>query len=141
MPRDEKLDHLKRVPLFEKLGTAELERLGKLETTRIPWGIGMGRPAFVTARLMETWAHGLDVHAAVGERLVAALEATDLRVEGRPVPLAISVGVAPFGGGDSLDAKRLLALADKAMYVVKAGGGGGSLEAPAAARELGTEPA
>ena len=30
MPRDEKLDHLRRVPLFEKLGTAELERLGQL---------------------------------------------------------------------------------------------------------------
>jgi len=30
MPRDEKLDHLKRVPLFEKMGTAELERLSQL---------------------------------------------------------------------------------------------------------------
>jgi CRP/FNR family transcriptional regulator, cyclic AMP receptor protein len=30
MPRDEKLDQLRRVPLFEKLGTAELERLGQL---------------------------------------------------------------------------------------------------------------
>jgi CRP/FNR family cyclic AMP-dependent transcriptional regulator len=30
MPRDEKLEHLRRVPLFEKLGTAELERLGQL---------------------------------------------------------------------------------------------------------------
>jgi diguanylate cyclase (GGDEF)-like protein/PAS domain S-box-containing protein len=79
--------------------------------------------------------------AAVGERLVAALEATDLQVQGSAVPLAISVGVAPFGGPGSLDAERLLALADKAMYVVKAGGGGGSREAPAAARALGAEPA
>jgi uncharacterized protein (TIGR03084 family) len=33
---------------------------------RVPWGIGMSPPSFVTARLMETWAHGLDVCAALG---------------------------------------------------------------------------
>jgi uncharacterized protein (TIGR03084 family) len=33
---------------------------------RVPWGIGMRTPSFVTARLMETWAHGLDVGAALG---------------------------------------------------------------------------
>lgn len=33
---------------------------------RIPWGIGMRTPSLVTARLMETWAHGLDVRAALG---------------------------------------------------------------------------
>jgi uncharacterized protein (TIGR03084 family) len=33
---------------------------------RIPWGIGMRPPSLITARLMETWAHGLDVCAAVG---------------------------------------------------------------------------
>lgn len=32
---------------------------------RVPWGIGMGLPSLVTARLMETWAHGLDVRAAL----------------------------------------------------------------------------
>jgi len=30
MPRDEKLEHLRRVPLFAKMGTRELERLGEL---------------------------------------------------------------------------------------------------------------
>ncbi len=30
MPRDEKLEHLRRVPLFAKMGTRELERLGAL---------------------------------------------------------------------------------------------------------------
>jgi diguanylate cyclase (GGDEF)-like protein/PAS domain S-box-containing protein len=79
--------------------------------------------------------------AAVGERLVAALDATDLRVEGTPVPLAVSVGVAPFEGSESPDPERLLALADRAMYVVKAGGGGGSREAAAVEPELGAEPA
>jgi uncharacterized protein (TIGR03084 family) len=33
---------------------------------RVPWGIGMRAPSFVTARLMETWAHGLDVRNALG---------------------------------------------------------------------------
>ena len=33
---------------------------------RVPWGIGMRPPSLVTARLMETWTHGLDVRAAVG---------------------------------------------------------------------------
>jgi uncharacterized protein (TIGR03084 family) len=37
---------------------------------RVPWGIGMRPPSFVTARLMETWAHGLDVRAALGVRAV-----------------------------------------------------------------------
>ena len=30
MPRDEKLEHLRRVPLFAKMGNRELERLGEL---------------------------------------------------------------------------------------------------------------
>ena len=35
------------------------------QSARIPWGLGMGWRAFVTARLMEHWAHGLDIRAAV----------------------------------------------------------------------------
>jgi uncharacterized protein (TIGR03084 family) len=34
---------------------------------RVPWGLGMSARAFGTARLMETWAHGLDVRAASGQ--------------------------------------------------------------------------
>jgi uncharacterized protein (TIGR03084 family) len=33
---------------------------------RIPWGLGMSWRAFVTARLMEHWAHGLDIGTAAG---------------------------------------------------------------------------
>ena len=34
---------------------------------RLPWlGTDMSAKSFGTARLMETWAHGLDIHAAVG---------------------------------------------------------------------------
>jgi uncharacterized protein (TIGR03084 family) len=52
---------------WERTSASEVDRLASLEsTTRVPWGLGMGRPAFVTARLMETWAHGLDVRGAVG---------------------------------------------------------------------------
>ena len=40
--------------------------LGLAPDARVPWGIGMRTPSFVTARLMETWAHGLDVRAALG---------------------------------------------------------------------------
>lgn len=35
-------------------------------STRVPWGLGMGWRAFVTARLMEHWAHGLDIREALG---------------------------------------------------------------------------
>lgn len=36
---------------------------------RVPWGAGpMAARSFVTARLMETWAHGLDCFAAVGRQ-------------------------------------------------------------------------
>jgi len=33
---------------------------------RVPWGLGMSARSFVSARLMEHWAHGLDIRAAVG---------------------------------------------------------------------------
>jgi uncharacterized protein (TIGR03084 family) len=35
--------------------------------SRVPWGLGMAWRSFVTARLMEHWAHGLDIRAAVGQ--------------------------------------------------------------------------
>lgn len=45
----------------------ERQVLASLEPrTRVAWGLGMSASAFVTARLMETWAHGLDVRAALG---------------------------------------------------------------------------
>lgn len=33
---------------------------------RIPWGLGMSAPMMATARLMEHWAHGCDIRAAIG---------------------------------------------------------------------------
>ena len=45
-----------------------VEKLSKLEgSERIPWfGGPMSARSFASARLMETWAHGLDAHRAVG---------------------------------------------------------------------------
>lgn len=52
---------------WESTVTAEHEMFRALDPNlRVAWGIGMRAPSFVTARLMETWAHGLDVHAALG---------------------------------------------------------------------------
>jgi uncharacterized protein (TIGR03084 family) len=46
---------------------AEREMFEALDpNVRVPWGIGMRAPSFITARLMETWAHGLDVCSAIG---------------------------------------------------------------------------
>ncbi|MBT8199809.1 MAG: maleylpyruvate isomerase family mycothiol-dependent enzyme [Acidimicrobiia bacterium] len=45
-----------------------VEQLSKLKgDERIPWFAGpMSARSFASARLMETWAHGLDAHRAVG---------------------------------------------------------------------------
>ena len=50
-------------------GTSARERQALLDTdatSRVPWGLGMVVPTLVTARMMETWAHGLDIHAGLG---------------------------------------------------------------------------
>jgi uncharacterized protein (TIGR03084 family) len=52
---------------WERASAEERAALAELAPdTRVAWGIGMRAPSFVTARLMETWAHSLDVHAALG---------------------------------------------------------------------------
>jgi len=52
---------------WEDTSSRERDVLATVDAAmRIPWGIGMRRPSLVTARLMETWAHGLDVREAVG---------------------------------------------------------------------------
>jgi uncharacterized protein (TIGR03084 family) len=66
---------------------------------RLPWyGPDMGLPSSVTARLMETWAHGQDIADALGTRreptarlrhianLGAATFAFSFRLRGLPVP-------------------------------------------------------
>src|SRR5207237_3496229 len=51
------------------VGAAEKNRaaLRSLDPgARVPWGLGMSLRAFAAARIMEHWAHGLDIRAAVG---------------------------------------------------------------------------
>jgi diguanylate cyclase (GGDEF)-like protein len=64
---------------------------------------------------------------AVATRLVSAIAASPLAVEGREAKLAISVGAALFDGEGCPQAKELMAAADRAMYVAKASGGGAVL--------------
>ena len=68
--------------------------------TRVPWGLGMGWRAFCTARLMEHWAHGLDIRAGAG---LEAVDTDRLRhvawIGLNAVPYALSVaGVDPPAG-------------------------------------------
>ena len=68
------LGPVRDLPVSERLGAwrdgrAALERAAaKLEeTTRVPWyGPSMGAKSFLTARLMECWAHGQDIADALG---------------------------------------------------------------------------
>ena len=48
---------------------------------RVPWGLGMKRASFVTARLMEHWAHGLDIRAGLGVDAVDTAAAPPCRVD------------------------------------------------------------
>ncbi|MGH8976455.1 MAG: maleylpyruvate isomerase family mycothiol-dependent enzyme [Acidimicrobiia bacterium] len=51
---------------WEQSSALEREVLSTLDpNARVDWGIGMRASTLVIARLMETWAHGLDVRAAV----------------------------------------------------------------------------
>jgi uncharacterized protein (TIGR03084 family) len=59
---------------------------------RVPWGLGMSLQAFGAARLMEHWAHGLDIRAAVGR---PGIDTTRLHhvawIGARALPYAFSV--------------------------------------------------
>lgn len=51
---------------YERTSSAEIDVLATLDQTmRVPWGLGMRPPSFVTARMMECWAHSLDVRGAL----------------------------------------------------------------------------
>ena len=83
-------------------------------TARVPWyGPAMGFASFVTARLMETWAHGQDVADALGLPPVASsrlrhvchigvgARAYSFRVRGLADPGdPVRVEATPPGGGD-----------------------------------------
>lgn len=86
---------------WERASARELEVLGALDpATRVPWGLGMKATSFVAARLMETWAHGLDVHAAVGREPVDTDRLAHVAwLATRALPYAYSVaGLDPPAG-------------------------------------------
>jgi uncharacterized protein (TIGR03084 family) len=52
---------------WRRAAARERDVLGSIDpATRVPWGIGMSATSLATARMMETWAHGLDVRDALG---------------------------------------------------------------------------
>jgi PAS domain S-box-containing protein len=63
---------------------------------------------------------------AVAERLAAAVRESSLTIAGEELKLEISVGVALFDEYGRPGEEELLAAADRAMYLVKAAGGGGA---------------
>lgn len=78
---------------WEDTAAIERDTLARLDAgTRVPWGLGMRPQSFVTARLMETWAHGLDVRAALA---VPAVDTDRIRhvawLGTRALPYAFSV--------------------------------------------------
>jgi uncharacterized protein (TIGR03084 family) len=62
-------------------------------SSRVPWyGPDMGAMSFVTARLMETWAHGQDIRDALGlppEVSTRLRHVADLGVRARPYAFAV----------------------------------------------------
>jgi uncharacterized protein (TIGR03084 family) len=62
--------------------------------TRVPWfGPAMSVPSFITARLMETWAHGQDVVDALGQSREATprlRHVAEIGVRARPFAYAIN---------------------------------------------------
>lgn len=78
--------------------------MASLDTSvRVPWGLGMGWRAFVTARLMEHWAHGLDVRAAVGRPGTDTNRLQHVAwISARAVPYALRVGRAEAPEGHTL---------------------------------------
>ena len=90
--------------LAESLGEGEvLARLGGDEFAVLLPGAGRDAPNRTAIRLLET----LRGHA--------------LPIDGRPLGVTASIGIAPFGG-DGRTGEELLADADRAMYLAKDGG-------------------
>lgn len=74
--------------------TRLLEALGGLAPgARVPWyGPAMGAASFITARLMETWAHGVDVTDALGRPPVVSARlrhVCDIGIRARPYAFAV----------------------------------------------------
>jgi uncharacterized protein (TIGR03084 family) len=87
---------------WEEASAVERDVLARLDPgMRVPWGLGMRPPSFVTARLMETWAHGLDIRAGLD---LPAVDTDRIRhvawLGTRALPYAFSVAERDRPGGD-----------------------------------------
>lgn len=60
----------------------------------------------------------LDVACEVAERLRHAIKYIDLRAQGEPIPVTVSIGVAATGS-DTRDLKHLIRMANDALYRAK----------------------
>ena len=70
---------------------------------RVPWGLGMGLRAFGAARLMEHWAHGLDIRAAVGRPAADTPRLHHVAwIGARALPYALSVAGVEAPPGHTL---------------------------------------
>lgn len=81
------------------------EALAGLDTSRrLPWGPNLLSPAsFVTARLMETWAHGLDCFDALGVEPVDGDRLRHIALLGlKALPYAFMVAGLPAPGAVQL---------------------------------------
>jgi CRP-like cAMP-binding protein len=88
MARDEKLDHLRRVPMFARMGKRELERLGQLADEI---EVGMDEMLAEQGRVGHEFFIVLDGHVSVldGHRPIAQLHPGDFfgeiaLLDGRP---------------------------------------------------------
>ena len=106
-PMEEHLRRGRSLPGTDLLGwwrtsrTALVTATGSLpEGARVPWfGPPMGALSFVSARLMETWAHGQDVADALEDRSPAHGQAPPHRPSGRPYPTLLLCGAGPGAPG------------------------------------------
>lgn len=63
-----------------------------------------------------------DVAGHSAERIRRDFEAVEIMIEGRRVPLSVSIGIAGMTAGDSRSMQQLLSAADNALYAAKAAG-------------------
>jgi len=126
------LDHFKQINdvLGHAAGDVALCEVARVLSENVRQTDTVARASNIVARLggdefalllPETDAAGAE---GVAQRLVASLAESPLRIEGRDVPLRISVGIALFDADGCPAPKELLEAADRAMYLVKAAGGG-----------------
>jgi two-component system cell cycle response regulator len=60
--------------------------------------------------------------AVLGERIRAAIEREQIRVDGRHIPVTVSIGIATLAAEEVQSIDQLLGIADRRMYLAKNGG-------------------